>query len=228
LAGVQLVPATHSAQMPCEHTFPMPHKVPFGRLPLSVQADTPVAQELTPDLQGLATWQLVPAAQAEHVPALHTLSTPHAVPLATETPVSTQPIEGEHTVAPTWHEFVGTHDTPSLQGMHAPPLHTESDRHLTPSGALPDSMQTGSPVLQAVLPIRHGLPATMQLDPAAQATQLPVELQTMFLPQATPVPVRVPVSRQAGIAGAQSSPPTWQGSVGEHASPLTQGLQSPS
>jgi hypothetical protein len=47
-----------------------------------------------------------------------------------------------------------------------------------PFGWLPDWMQTGAPVLQAVIPLLHGLPGTAQSLPATQATQAPRPSQT--------------------------------------------------
>jgi hypothetical protein len=43
---------------------------------------------------------------------------------------------------------------------------------------LSDSVQTGAPVVQTIIPVRHGLPLTEQLLPAAQVAQLPL-LQTI-------------------------------------------------
>jgi hypothetical protein len=43
---------------------------------------------------------------------------------------------------------------------------------------LSDSVQTGAPVVQTIIPVRHGLPVTAQLPPAAQVEHAPL-LQTI-------------------------------------------------
>jgi hypothetical protein len=90
-------------------------------------------------------------------------------------------------------------------------------------------MQTGAPVLQAVVPVRHGLFAMEQVDPTTHATQVPVELQTLSCPQAAPAGTFIPRSTQVGDALEQSSVPVWQAlAAGVHTSPVTHGLQMPS
>jgi hypothetical protein len=42
---------------PFEHDWPAPHSVPAPLLPLSTQADAPVAHDVTPVLHGFAGWQ---------------------------------------------------------------------------------------------------------------------------------------------------------------------------
>ena len=74
-------------------------------------------------------------------------------------------------------------------------------------GALPDSKQMGPPVSQAVVPVRHGMPGTTQLEPAAQSVQVPAALQTLSVPQAVPGVTIVPLSTQTGVPVAQASPP---------------------
>ena len=53
LLGVQVVPAVQLAHDPPEQTWLVPHEVPSVALvPVSVQVETPVAQEVTPAWQG--------------------------------------------------------------------------------------------------------------------------------------------------------------------------------
>jgi hypothetical protein len=172
-----------------------------------LHVDTPVAHEVDPVLQRFVGWQVFPAAQDEHVPALHTLSVPQGVPSPTAIPVSTQLTAGEHAIVPEWHALAGTHERPCEHAMQAPPLHTLSVPHGVPFGVLPDSIQTGAPVLHAVVPVRHALPATEQVDPAVHATQAPVELHTLSVPHDAPTGTFIPVSVHVGVAPEQLSVP---------------------
>jgi hypothetical protein len=78
------------------------------------------------------------------------------------------------------------------------PLQTWLDPHDVPAATLPvPSTQLDAPVAQEVTPLLQddGLP--VQLLPAVQATQLPLALQTMLVPQLVPVVLLVS-SRQVG------------------------------
>jgi hypothetical protein len=46
--GVQEVPAVHDVHEPLSQTWLVPHDVPLGTLPVELQTDTPVEQEVTP------------------------------------------------------------------------------------------------------------------------------------------------------------------------------------
>jgi hypothetical protein len=94
--------------------------------------------------------------------------------------------------------------------------------HDAPLETFPDSVQTGAPVSQAVVPVRHGLPLTLQVAPAVQPTQLPVEPQTLFVPQLVPAARSVPLSLQTGVPVVQVSAPRWQGFVGTQLAPSAQ------
>jgi len=76
-----------------------------------------------------------------------------------------------------------------------------------PLAMFPDAEQTGAPVSQTVVPVRHGLPPTLQLAPTVQLTQLPVEPQTLFVPQLVPAVRSVPLSLQTGVPVEQASVP---------------------
>jgi len=124
--------------------------------------------------------------------------------------------------------LAGTQESPTVHVTQAPPLHTLSVPQGVPFGVLPDSMQTGDPVLHAVVPVRHGLLAMVHVDPATHAMQVPVSLHTLSWPQVAPGGRFMPVSPHVGVGVEQSSFPTWQALVGVHDSPVTHGLQAPS
>ena len=96
---------------------------------------------------------------------------------------------------------------PTVQGVQVPPLHTMFVPQEVPLETLPDSVQTGAPVSQVVLPVRHGLPLTLQVAPTVQLTQLPVALQTLFVPQLVPAATSVPLSLQTGVPVEHASDP---------------------
>jgi hypothetical protein len=72
---------------------------------------------------------------------------------------------------------------------------------------LPDSTQTGAPVLHDVVPARHGLLATMHAELATQSPHVPAALQTLSVPHDAPVGAFIPVSLHVGAALEQSSLP---------------------
>ena len=96
---------------------------------------------------------------------------------------------------------------PTVQPMQIPPLQTMFVPQEVPLETLPDSVQTGAPVSQDVVPVRHGLLLTLQLAPTVQLTQLPVAPQTLFVPQLVPAVTSVPLSLQTGVPVAHASEP---------------------
>jgi hypothetical protein len=86
-------------------------------------------------------------------------------------------------------------------------LHTRFVPQVVPLATFPEALQTGAPVAQAVVPVRHGMPVTAQLAPIVHAPQTPVGLQTMFVPQFVPGATFVPLSVQVGVPVAQASVP---------------------
>ena len=100
-----------------------------------------------------------------------------------------------------------------------PPWQTMSVPQTAPLGALPDSMQTGAPVLQAMVPRLHGFPGGVQIVPATQAAQAPPALQTMSVPHEVPAATLVPLSMHAGAVPVQTSVPVWHLFVGVQAPP---------
>lgn len=97
--------------------------------------------------------------------------------------------------------------SPTVQAAHVPPLHTMFVPQEVPLETFPDSVQTGAPVSQAVVAVRQGLPLTLQVAPTVQLPQLPVEPQTLFVPQLVPAARRVPLSLQTGVPVAQANAP---------------------
>jgi hypothetical protein len=116
---------------------------------------------------------------------------------------------------------------PTVQAAQAPPLQTMFVPQEVPLATFPDSVQTGAPVSQEVVPVRHGLPLTLQAAPTVQLTQLPVEPQTLFVPQLVPGATRVLISLQTGVPVAQVSVPLWQGFAGTQLAPSAQVLHCP-
>ena len=76
-----------------------------------------------------------------------------------------------------------------------------------PFATFADSTQVAVPVLQVVVPVRHGLPVTLQLAPTLHAPQAPVVLQTMSVPQVVPAANRVPLSVHWAVPVVQSRAP---------------------
>jgi len=205
--GVQLPPGVHETQMPPLHTWLLPHVAPFATLPVSAQTAVPVTHEFAPVLHLLEGWQLAPGTQMTQAPLLQTLSVPHAAPLARFLPVSAQVIAGEQVCVPAWHGLVGAHERPAVHDTQLPELHTMFVPQEVPLATFPDSAHTAAPVLHVVVPVRQGLPATVQLAPTLQATQVPVALQTLSVPQPVPAATSVPRSVQTGIPVEQVSIP---------------------
>ena len=97
--------------------------------------------------------------------------------------------------------------SPTVQEVQAPALHTMFVPQEVPFATFPDSVQTAAPVSQEVVPVRHGLPLTLQVAPTVQLTQLPAELQTLLVPQVVPAATSVVVSVQTGVPVEQLSFP---------------------
>jgi hypothetical protein len=210
LAGWQLTPDVQALHVPLLQTAGaavVPQLVPFATLPTSAQTDVPVVQEVVPVRQGLVGWQLAPAVHATHDPALHTLFVPQTVPFERFWVVSEQVIVGTQVIVPAWQGLAGAQAIPAVQEAHAPLLQTRFVPQLVPLATFPDSVQTGAPVSQVVIPVRQGLLATVQSAPAWQATQLAVALQTLSLPQLVPTATEVPLSLHTGAPDEQASPP---------------------
>jgi hypothetical protein len=189
-----------------------------------MQTGVPVLQAIVPRLHGLpGTLQVMLATHAPQVPvALHTMSVPHPLPAATLVFASMQVgADPEQTSVPLWHRFVGWHGEPIWQVAQLPAWQTIPVPQAVPFGLLSDSVQTGAPVVQTMLPTRHGLPVTSQAIPSVHAPQVPLR-QTMSIPQTVPFACMSVSSMQVIAPSLQTNMPLWQGLAGTQAPPATQ------
>jgi hypothetical protein len=181
---VQVAPAVQATQVPVPlQTRLVPQVVPAAVLPESTHFAAPVAQSITPALQGAPGFvvHVWPAMHMTHWPLpLQTMPEPHAIPAPTLSP-STQPEADPHWTTPSLHippEFV-VQTVPAAQVVQAPPLQTWSIPQKVPSAALAPSLHWGAPVLHEIVPFLHGLPVLVeQAAPVAQGMQVPAALQT--------------------------------------------------
>jgi hypothetical protein len=225
--GMQLPPAVQLLHIPPLHTLLFPQEFPSATLPVSAQTEVPVAHDVAPVRHTAPGVQVIPAVQLLHIPPLHTLLFPQESPSAT-LPVSAQTeVPVAHDVAPVRQAFAGVQAVPAVQTPQIPPPHTMVVPQEVPLETFPDSVQTGAPVSQVVVPVRHGLPLTLQVAPAVQLPQLPVAPQTLFVPQLVPATRSVPLSLQTGVPVAHDSAPRWQGFVGTQLAPSAQVLHRP-
>jgi hypothetical protein len=227
LVGWQPTLAVQLPQVPLSHTLFVPQEVPLATFPVSVQTEVPVMQEVAPVLQTLVGWQLTLAVQLPQVPLSHTLFVPQEVPLVRFCPVSEQVIAGEQAVRPAWQMLDGMQLCPAVQETQLPLLQTMFVPQEVPFATFPDCVQTGAPLLQTVVPVRHGAPEGEQLAPAWQLTQLPVLPQTLLVPQLVPAETSFPVSLQTGVPVEQASVPWWQGLLGTQLAPSWQATHWP-
>ena len=88
------------------------------------------------------------------------------------------PVEQE--MRPLWQGCPGgVHVMPARQVMQAPRrLHTRSVPQVVPGARVPARMQVAVPVAQVWVPMAQGSDR-VQVEPGAQATQVPVGLQTL-------------------------------------------------
>jgi hypothetical protein len=155
----QAMPDMHVTHEPLLQTWLVPQDVPLATgLMFAVQADVPVAHDVTPVVHALAM-HAVPAVQVMHDPPLQTWLEPHAVPLAR---FDTLPVQAEtpvaHDVVPVWHAL-GLQAVPEVHATQVPPMHTWFDPHDVPSAtfvAVP--LQTSEPVEQDVVAVWQALP----------------------------------------------------------------------
>jgi hypothetical protein len=218
----QDIPLVHAPQLPAlEQTMFVPHDVPAGRLPLSVQTGTPLVHTIDAVWHGFDDVHAAPAVHAPHVPVLeHTMFVPHELPTG-RFPVSV------HTGAPlvqsvtaVWHGFVDAHAAPLVHAPHAPALeHTMFVPHDVPAGRFPASVHTGAPLVQSVTAVWHGF-VDAHAAPLVHAPHAPALEHTMFVPHDVPAATAAPATH-AGDPDEQSSAPAWHGVEGVHAMPVT-------
>jgi hypothetical protein len=201
-------PAEQFEQTPAAQTLFVPQAVPLGALPDSMQTGLPVLQAVVPLLHGLpGTGQSAPTMQDVHVPLpSHTMSVPHAVPAAMLVFASVHAIDGVQTCVPLWHLLVGWQDAFAWQAAQDPPWQTIPVPHAVPFGLLSVSVQTGAPVVQTMVPTRHGLPLTSQAMSAMQVSQLPL-WQTLSVSQAVPFACSVDSSMHDMTPSMQTNMP---------------------
>jgi hypothetical protein len=225
--GWQTVPAVHAEQVPLLQTRFVPQAVPLDLLPVSAHTDAPVTHEVVPVLHTFVGWQLAPAVHATHVPLLQTWLVPHTVPLTRLVAASAQVMVGEQDVNPAWQRLVGVHANPAVHETQPPALQTMLVPQLVPFATFPEAAHTGAPVLQVVMPVRHGWPETVQLAPAVQLPQVPVALQTRLVPHGVPAARFVPVSVHCGAPVEHARVPIWQALVGAQVAPVWQETHCP-
>jgi hypothetical protein len=124
LLGWQDMLIVQAPHVPSLQTMFVPHDVPFGLSPVTLQTITPVAQEFAPVWHWFVGWQLVPEVQGEHVPLLQTMFAPQDVPFALLPPSAQVIVPVAHEVVPFLHGFVCVQAIPGMQPPHAPLLHT--------------------------------------------------------------------------------------------------------
>ena len=206
----------------------VPQLIPFWTLATSTQTAEPVAQEYIPVRHRLVGVQVPPAVQAVQRPALQTLFVPQVLPLDRFFPVSEQVIAGEQLIAPAWQGFAaGVQVMFRVHGEQVPSAQTMLAPQVVPLAALADSVQTGAPVSQVMVPVRQGLPLIGQVIPAWQATQVPAPSHTLFVPQPVPAAAGVVLSLQTAIPLSQASAPWWQAFAGTQDAPVWQFVHCP-
>jgi hypothetical protein len=102
---------------------------------------------------------------------------------------------------------VGIHVSPAVHDTQLPELHTRFVPHEVPFATFPCSTQTGTPVLHVVVPVRQGLPVTVQLAPTLHAPHAPTALQTLSVPQLVPAGTSRFLSLQTGVPVEHASIP---------------------
>jgi hypothetical protein len=132
-------------------------------------------------------------------------------------------------VVPFLHLFgLVVHPLPTVQATQVPvPLHTLSVPQPVPGALLLPSMQLVAPVEQDVVPFLQMFGLVVHATPAVQATQVPVPLHTMLVPQLVPA-VLLPLSTHVCAPDAHDVVPVLQtpGLV-VHAVPDVHGPQVP-
>jgi hypothetical protein len=87
--GLQrLVPGLQTTQSPLRHTWDPPQFLPLVALPLALQTEVPVSQDVFPTLQGSSGVQLELAVHGVQLPRLQTMLLPQEAPSFSEPPVS--------------------------------------------------------------------------------------------------------------------------------------------
>ena len=174
----------------------VPHEVPLGLSPVSVQTGAPVAQTFAASLHGFpVTVHAVPPAQEVHAPSLHTMPVPQTMPFGCAVWVSAHDASpvAEHVVCPTWHGLVGRQALPGVHvGASLPPPSTLLD---------PPVPATDPPVVPATEP---PLPVLPPVEPPRPATLPPPTPRG--LPPGPPPPVPAVPMPPSGVSGSTRRP----------------------
>jgi len=181
---LQACPVAQPMQLPPElHTRLVPQLVPADFWVPLTQVCAPVLHDVVPLKQTLGlVVQLCPAVHALQVPLpLQTWFVPQVTPADFGVPFT-------HVWLPVVHDVVPLKQVPGLvvqlwpevHPMQLPePLHTWFVPQLVPAERGVPSTHCWLPVLHAVTPLAHAwLGLVVQLEPAVQATQVPLPLQT--------------------------------------------------
>ena len=90
-----------------------------------------------------------------------------------------------HDVMPNLQLLVDAHESPGVQATHWPVLHTRSVPQDAPLGLFAAVTQIGEPAAHEMMPTWHGL-AGVHAVPAVHAPQVPLPLQTRWVPHDVP------------------------------------------
>jgi hypothetical protein len=120
--------------------------------------------------------------------------------------------------------LVGEHATPAAHATHAPASQTSPAPQLVPFATLPDTLHTGVPPEQSVVPVWHGLPGE-QAVPVTHAPHVPLS-QTWPAPQLVPS-TTLPVALHTATPVEQLVVPVWHGLVGEQEVPAVHATHDP-
>jgi hypothetical protein len=226
--GVHAAPVVHVIQLPLLQTSLVPHEVPLETLvPVSVQTDTPVVQEVVPVWHAFVGVHAAFAVHALHEPLSQTSLVPHEVPLLALFPVSVHtdtPVEQE--VVPVWHGLAGVQVALLVHAPQVPLSQTSFVPHDVPLATLvPVSVHTGAPVEQEVVPVWHALVGVHDA-PDEHAPQVPLS-QNSPVPQEVPLVTFVPVSVHTGAPVVHDVVPVWHSLVGVHDAPVVHALHDP-
>jgi hypothetical protein len=202
LLGVHAVPAVQLTHDPPEQTWLVPHAVPLvAFVPVSVQVEMPVAQEVAPAwhgfVEGVHAWpemqdthELPPSAPPS-AEFRQTRLVPQLVPfgwgpvsLQTDVPVS-------HDVVPVSQVSAGVHETPAVHATQLPALQTLFVPQTAPLAAVvPVSVHVAD--VQLNVPVWQGFAEGVHGLPSVQLLQAP-------LWQIWPVPHPVPSGRLLAV-----------------------------
>jgi hypothetical protein len=199
LEGLHAVPAVQFTHEPALQTWLFPQVIPFAADTGLMHAEVPVAQDVVPVWQTLLLYtQPTLAVQATQVPPLHTWLVPHGVPSVTFAVLSVHcEVPDEQLDVPVLQTLPpGLHVAPVWQAPQVPLLHTAApaaEVHAEPFAATPVCVQTGEPVLQSMVPVRHELPPGKHEAPLVQDTH-PPSLHTSLVPHGVPLAMVVDAS----------------------------------